>query len=605
MKKNVFGIDLGTTNSCISIYQNKKFEIIEIDHAKTVPSVIAFCKNKLLVGIEALNHSKIEPQNAISSIKRHMGDQHYTRLIANQALTPTQVSAKILAYLKEKAQEKLKIDVKDVVITVPAYFNESQRKATIDAGELANFNVLRIINEPTAASLAHDISKSSFDDSSTQATNQEKWLVYDLGGGTFDVTVLNVKEGLKEVLASDGNNYLGGDDFDEKIVSWIIEQLQHKQSINLPKDPIILAKLKHFAQDAKIALSTETQFTIIETLQIENKKVDIDLTIKRETFEALISNYIESTIEKVHQALESANCQASEIDKLLLVGGSTKIPIIKESLKNAFNLEGESYIDPDLSVSLGACVQGAISLSLHFDNIIIDVAPHSLGVATMGQLDLFDNEQEYQATDDPIEKICQRHPKTFAPVIQRNSRLPAKFVETFYTATDNQSRLEVALYQGESPSTKENLFIGSFLIDLKPVPQNSPVDIGLEYDLNGLIKINVSQEGNKGKISSYKMNLRESVLLNTDSKALNHEDYFDIDDETTIDHEDFLEESNQSNKKAMNLLSQRVIETLEQKSNEKISQLLEQYTSLLENDNNEDLLDEVEDKLYDWLDEQE
>ncbi|MBF0300283.1 MAG: Hsp70 family protein [Oligoflexia bacterium] len=694
---NVYGIDLGTTNTCIARYVNKKFEIIEIDHSPTVPSVVAFDGKDWLIGISAKNYSKIDPLNAVSSIKRQMGNANYFKEFSNiqqlpshQSLTkgfsPVEISAKILEYVKQKAQLVIKQEVKDVVITVPAYFNDYQRRATMDAGSAAGLNVLRIINEPTAASLVYEIgetrvqeshskiyskhqqqNKNDHNDHKDQVKNkEEKWLVYDLGGGTFDVTIISVRESHKEVLASSGNNFLGGDDFDRKIVAYISDHIRMKYKLDVSSNPVVLAKLKHLAETAKITLSTETKAEIFDIIDIEEKKHEISLTLNRYQFEEMIKDYISSTIDKTKEVLMFANCEASEIAKLLLVGGSTRIPLVKEQLERHFSLQGQDYVDPDLSVALGACIQATISSGLNFDHIIIDVSPHTLGVAAHGELDesgsLFKNMMEKYSDDDydddsddndddvkeneseyanSIKKIIKRHPRTFSPVIQRNSKLPAKFINTYMTMVDGQKYVEVAVYQGEAKDTKENLFIGSFLVNLTPSPAYTPINIGMEYDLNGIINISVIQNGQnignelgadkKSNVLSYTMNLNRPALANLDSEILRFnrdfdykKDFDDEEDEFEHDYDSADNEGvainnkkeNKSEKRVMNLLIQRVedrlselneLNTLSDKSstnnseNDEINKLLEQYREFLK-EGNDDSIDNIEDQLYDWLD---
>ncbi len=618
--KTVYGIDLGTTNCCISRAYHKKFEVIEIDNSKVVPSVIAHDGEKWIVGNSALNYSKIDPERSLASIKRHIGDSQYRKKIGDTCLTPVEVSAKILEYIKQKAQEKVGEKIEDVVITVPAYFNNVQRHATVTAGKMAGLNVLRIINEPTAASLVFDLGTTSSDSDLTSTDPvEEKWLVYDLGGGTFDVTILSAKEGIKEVLASTGNNFLGGDDFDQKIVSWLIDKIRDSHGVDVSHDQVSCAKLKHLAEEAKVELSIETKKDIVEVLEIEGKKINLKFTLTREQFEFMIQDYIDSTIEKTKQALQDANCTPEEISKLLLVGGSTRIPLVSRQLDQKLGLKGQSYIDPDLAVSLGASVQAAICSGLSFENIVIDVAPHTLGIAAMGYLD-FEHEgndifppvpkaignSKETAPIDPLELAKNRHPRTFAPVISRNSRLPSKFVEKFRTGYENQSTIEVAVYQGESPNTKDNLFVGSFRAQIAPAPIGSEVHIGMEYDLNGVVKINVAQGEGGVHAHSHKMDLYQSALLNTDTKGLksNFLDYdYAHEDEDSDDHV-CPEETKQLDSKIMNLLVQKVEESLADRTGqEEARQLLKQYMVSL-NNNDDDEMDTLEDKLHDWLDSQ-
>ncbi|MBL6991645.1 MAG: Hsp70 family protein [Bacteriovoracaceae bacterium] len=611
--KIAYGIDLGTTNSCISRWSGKQFEIIQIDGAKTIPSVIAHDGKGWLVGQSALDYSKLDPSSAISSVKRHIGDKDFNCEVRGMKLTPTEVSAKILEYIKLKAQEATNEVIQDVVITVPAYFNDTQRRATVAAGKLAGFNVSRIINEPTAASLVYEMGKTSndVDHAAWAAQEDELWMVYDLGGGTFDVSILSAKEGIKEVLSSTGNNYLGGDDFDKKIVNWLVDQIHDLRGVDVSDHEIALAKLKHLAEEAKITLTYEAKAEIIDVLDLGGRKVNVNFVLGRRKLEEMIIEDVNSTIEKTRQALKDSNCSAGEIKKLILVGGSTRIPLISRRLKEEFDLLGQHYIDPDLSISLGASVQSAITAGLNFESIVIDVAPHSLGIAAVGALDMGvydyadvdDYEYGQQAhvweQDESLDQAQKRHPKTFATVIGRNSKLPAKFVETFSTMVPGQENVEVAVYQGESPCTKDNLFIGSFNVQLESAPVGTPIHIGMEYDLNGVIKIDVAHGEDLQYIKSHKMNLYQSALMNTDTDAIS------LNLDTPGQEDGSLDQLMAPAHKVMNLLVQRVENALGESSSraEKmaVQKLLDSYTQALE-DEEDDQLDSLEDNLYDWLD---
>lgn len=629
-KKCVFGIDLGTTNSCIAIYGTNGFEVIEIDNSKTIPSVVAYDQdlNEWLVGESAKNFSKISPSNAALSIKREMGKIDHLIKLGPHTLSPEEISAKILNYLKVSAEKKLsaniedekvdeKVEVKDVVITVPAYFNDLQRRATLNAGMLANLNVLRIINEPTAAALIHEISETTLHPHlHPHITASEKWIVYDLGGGTFDVSIIEAKPHYKEVLASTGNNLLGGDDFDNILARYVLKQmikddLRIKENLNnISNSFAICAKLKCVAEDVKIALSTDSHKEINDFCEFKIAPQDttitlpIKLSISRDTFQALIEPFIDSTIELVQQALQLANCQINEISRLLLVGGSTKIPFVREKLFTAFALHADSYINPDTSVALGAAVQAAISAKLNFDNIIIDVSPHSLGVAAFGHIDIIKQLSSDEISTDNHYNHNYHHPKTFIPIILRNSKLPASFEKIFYTSFPLQKQIEVAIYQGESQSVEDNIFIGSFIAELKPNKDIIPLNLNMEYDLNGIIKVTISSYQNKEVIISHRMDLKIQVLP-----------------------------SSQTETRPTNFLINKVEEILKNSCSSnycseyvQIKQMLEHYRFLLtsfegddcchyhqkyynnennDNTNNENFsIDFLENKLYDWIESQ-
>lgn len=618
-QKTVFGIDLGTTNSCIARFKNiddpdlgylkSTFEIVEIDNANTLPSVVAYDESnqQWLVGESARNYSKLFPSNAVTSIKREMGKIDYKATLGPYTLSAEDISSKILSYLKNKTEEKLGngIKVEDVVITVPAYFNDLQRRSTLNAGIMAGLNVLRIINEPTAAALVHEI---SCENEHTRLEKCEKWIVYDLGGGTFDVSIIEARAHYKEVLASTGDNNLGGDDFDNILACYILEQIikdnpQIKDYINdLANNHTIQAKLKYLAEDIKITLSTQSTKEINDFFELEldykNIILPIKFTISRNTFQTLIEPFVDSTIELLHQALALANCKIEEISRLLLVGGSTKIPLIKEKLFSAFAIHGDSYIDPDLSVALGAAVQAAISAKLNFDNIVIDVSPHSLGVAAFGHIDII---KQLKTCDQ--DSLPSKHPKTFIPVITRNSKLPAKFEKTFYTSFPLQEQIEVNIYQGESQNTEENTFIGNFVANLQPNNRIVPLNLSMEYDLNGIIKISISSLQKEKIVNSYRMDLYlQNIELPPASPS---------------------QMPSPMNEISTNFLISKV-EGLLGKIKEHsdidlhIKQMLEQYRSLLndstvddidsDNDNDSDNsninIDLLENRLYDWIESQ-
>ncbi|MBF0311934.1 MAG: Hsp70 family protein [Oligoflexia bacterium] len=520
----VFGIDLGTTNTCVSYFRDYHPEILPIEGEQTVPSIVAYDNGKWMIGKHAKNITSKNPANAIFSIKRQMGNPNYSITINEERLDPTAISSKILSYLKECIKRDHNLELSNVVITVPAYFNDSQRRATLQAGIEVGLNVLRIINEPTAASLLYNFALSSTWPTHSLLSpplsplHAEKIIVFDLGGGTFDVTVLLVKQGQYEVLASTGNNYLGGDDFDLKIAHFLCDFIKINHGIAIDNS-LQITKLKILAENIKIKLSDLTEVDIDEIIQIGNKEIKLKLRITRSQFEAMITPYVESTIEKTNEALREANCTCDEISKFLLVGGSTRIPLLKEKLCTHFGKTISNYFDPDISVALGASIQAAICAGLKVDSIIIDVSSHTLGVAAMGEIDslvestahakvkeaiLAESQQHANTTND---HPGNRHPKTFVPVILRGTRLPARNIKTFYTSFDNQEHVEVAIYQGESKSTLENLFIGSFSVNLLPSSAGTPIHIRMEYDLNGIVKINIAQNTCDNNIYHYHFNL--------------------------------------------------------------------------------------------------
>lgn len=594
MKRTAYGIDLGTTNSCIARFTAAgALEVIPIDGGPTVPSVVAFDGREWLCGRRAANHAMLEPHNAVRSIKRHMGEEHYRVRLCGEELSPVQVSAKILAYLKAQAEAAIGEAIREVVITVPAWFNEPQRRATVAAGEMAGLTVTRIINEPTAAALAYRA------DGARDAA-EERWLVYDLGGGTFDCSILAVSGTCKEVLASCGNTFLGGDDFDHRIVLHLVDGIRDRHGIDPSADPLAMARLRHLAEQAKIQLSTEIEAPIHDHFEIGDRHLDLVTALTRGTFNALIEDYLESTLAKARQALEEARTTAANLKRVLLVGGSTRIPRVQERVAEALGIEPEAYVDVDLSVALGAGAQSALDAGLSFAQVVVDIAPHALGVAALGEEDersaaamfargLFEEDGPAEGASD------HHHPLTFVPIIRKNTRLPARFIEEFYTSVDEQEAIEVAVYQGESRNTRDNVHVGAFLVPLPPMAAGSPVQIGFEYDRNGLIRVSVSEKG--GALKRYTMDLNRSAAGNSEP-ALRRR---------TITVDEGSEDGDGSAGEAigvLNFLIERVERRLAEGPEEahpEIRELLGSYKEQLAAGDDE-RLDGLEEALYAWLD---
>ncbi|MGH2824694.1 MAG: Hsp70 family protein [Gammaproteobacteria bacterium] len=591
MKRAAYGIDLGTTNSCIARFTGAgALEVIPIDEGPTVPSVVAFDGREWLCGRRAANHAMLEPHNAVRSIKRHMGEEHYRVRLCGEDLSPVQVSAKILVYLKAQAEAAIGEAIREVVITVPAWFNEPQRRATMAAGEMAGLTVTRIINEPTAAALAYRA------DGAGDAA-EERWLIYDLGGGTFDCSILAVSGTCKEVLASCGNTFLGGDDFDHRIVLHLVDGIRDRHGIDPSADPLAMARLRHLAEQVKIRLSTEVEAPIHEHFEIGGRHLDLVTALTRGAFNALIEDYLESTLAKARQAMEEARITAANIERVLLVGGSTRIPRVQERVAEALGIEPEAYVDVDLSVALGAGAQSALDAGLSFAQVVVDIAPHALGVAALGDEDersaaalfargLFDE-------DGPDEET-NHHPLTFVPIIRKNTRLPARFVEEFYTTIDEQEVIEVAVYQGESRNTRDNVPVGAFFVPLPPMPAGSPVQIGFEYDRNGLIRVSVSEKG--GALKRYTMDLNRSAAGNSEPARRRPVTV----DEGSEDGDGLAGEA----VGVLNFLIERVERRLAEGPEEahpEIRELLASYQEQLAAGDDE-RLDGLEEALYAWLD---
>ncbi|MBB3061697.1 Hsp70 family protein [Microbulbifer rhizosphaerae] len=573
------GIDLGTTNSCIAVLEQGQPRVVPLDGQNTMPSMLAWKDGQWLAGTAARNHYVVAPQEAVISIKRKMDDPGYRVELGGQQLSPVDVSAKILEALVGAAQRELGEAVTRAVITVPAWFQEQQRQATLEAGRRAGLDVLQIVNEPTAAAIAHE--RIQLDDGA-----QERWLVYDLGGGTFDVSLLNVTAASYEVLASEGNTFLGGDDFDHRLVERFIAHLRDRYNVDAAGDVLARTRLRFLAENTKIQLSHQTEVTLHEPLTVGGDNVMLELRITREDFEALIGDLIDSTLDKAAQVLADVNSQSREVDRLLLVGGSTRIPLVAERLKQRFDIDPESWLDADLSVALGACTRAAICCGEIFDRSVVDICPHSLGIAAVGEED----------HDEIVAPTSGRdHPLTFAPLIRRYTRLPASFSRTFYKAHPSQKGAVVPVYQGENSNTRHNNFIGQFFIEFSQ-SRSEKLDVCFQYDVNGTIKIIVS-EGSGGSRREFTMDLARSVSENSEDGGFG---------DNLTEHEQVGEDDSEDEARVTNFLIEKVSQKLEQcqPAPEGIVELMERYKDLLGREDADEQLDELEDQLYEWVEDE-
>ncbi len=587
MKTSAWGIDLGTTNSCIARANVAGVEIIRIDEAPTVPSVLAWDGKELLVGRRAANHAVLAPEHSIRSIKRHMGDGTYRVRIGAADLSPIEVSARILSYLKSQAQQITGETVDEAVITVPAWFNEPQRRATLTAGELAGLKVTRIINEPTAAGLAYGHTNATR--GIEPAAPSERWLVYDLGGGTFDVSILSVTGNYKEVLASCGNTYLGGDDFDHRLVLHWVDRLRDRYNVDVSQDRIAMAQLRHLAEQAKIRLSSEVEVRAQAFIERAGQRLELDEALTRAQFASMIEDYIDSTLVKARQALEEAHVEPKDLARALLVGGSTRIPLVQERVARELGIQPDAYIDVDLSVALGAAIQSALDHSLSSAQIVVDIAPHSLGIAVLGEEDEERIERQGAAAafglDDDTGSDSIRYPYTFAPVIRKNSRLPAKFVEEFSTLYDGQDGVEVTVLQGESANTRENTLVGAFHVKFDPKPAGTPVCVGFEYDQSGLVRVSVSDQGGTKLLKSHTLDLGASAQSNSEL--------------------DGLRPDSAQPQQLSNFLIEQIERQLAGPPSPGMAEIrsaLDTYRELFAAGRDEEI-DDLEERLYDWLDE--
>jgi molecular chaperone DnaK (HSP70) len=470
MSEIIIGIDLGTTNSEVAIVENGKVTVIaDAEGRKMLPSFVGLSEaGEILVGEPARNQYILYPERTIKSIKRRMGENIQVDM-AGQHYSPQEISAILLKRLKAVAEDYAQKPIRKAVITVPAYFSDAQRQATREAGEIAGLEVARIINEPTAAALAYE----------ARHEGRKRILVYDLGGGTFDVSVVSIEDDVVEVLASHGNNKLGGDDFDAKIVQHIISHLQAQHSFDISESRQVMARVNRAAENAKRSLSDQP-YTRIEEEYLSEKEgapIHLSLELSRYEYEGMIAEYIDETLEAVHIALSGANLTASDIDEILLVGGSTRTPVVSERLFAEFGVEPQRNIDPDLCVAMGAAIQAGMIAGETVSAVLVDVTPYTYGTSALGDLH------------------GGYYPFIFVPIIRKNSPLPVSKTEAFSTVSDRQEAVDIKVYQGEDEDALNNIEVGEFIVKgLRDVPAGNVITLTLSLDLDGILHVSACEK---------------------------------------------------------------------------------------------------------------
>jgi len=502
----IIGIDLGTTNSCVAVLEGGEPVVIaNAEGARTTPSVVAFSKTgERMVGQVAKRQAVTNADRTIASIKRHMGENYHVN-IDGKGYTPQEISAMVLQKLKADAEAYLGQTVTEAVITVPAYFSDSQRQATKDAGKIAGLEVKRIINEPTAAALAYGLDKEQ----------EQKIMVYDLGGGTFDVSILEIGNGIVEVLATAGDTRLGGDDFDERVMDYLVAEFKKAEGIDLKNDRVAMQRLKEAAEKAKIELSgmTTTAVNLPYITADATGPKHLDVTLSRAKFNELTADLVERTLKPVRQAMSDAGLKASDLNKVLLVGGSTRIPAVQEAVKNITGNEGFKGINPDECVALGAAIQGGVLTGDVKDVVLLDVTPLSLGIETMGGV--------------------------FTRLIDRNTTIPTHKSQIFSTAADGQTSVEVHVLQGEREMAAYNKTLGRFQLGgIAPAPRGVPqIEVTFDIDANGIVKVSAKDLGT-GKEANISITASTNLSQEDIDKAVREAEQYAAEDKARKDEVD-------------------------------------------------------------------
>ncbi len=548
----IIGIDLGTTNSCVAVIEGGEPVVIaNAEGARTTPSVVAFSKTgERMVGQVAKRQAVTNPDRTIASIKRQMGTNYHVA-IDGKNYTPQEISAMILQKLKSDAEAYLGDKVTEAVITVPAYFTDAQRQATKDAGKIAGLEVKRIINEPTAAALAYGIDKE----------NDQKVMVYDLGGGTFDVSIIEMGDGVQEVLATAGNNRLGGDDFDQRIIDWLVSGFKAEQGVDLRGDKMAMQRLKEAAEKAKIELSGVTTSAIslpYITADATGPK-HLETTLTRAKFNELTADLVEATMGPVRQAISDSGLKASEIDKVLMVGGSSRIPAVSESIKKYIGMEPFKGINPDECVAIGAALQGGVLGGDVKGLLLLDVTPLSLGIETMGGVN--------------------------TKVIERNTTIPTKKSQIFSTAADNQPSVEVHVLQGEREFARDNKTLGIFSLDgIMPARRGVPqIEVTFDIDANGIVHVSAKDLGT-GKEQSISITASTNMSKEDIEKAVREAEQFAQEDKQRREEVDTRNEADQMVYQCEKILSEEVAAALSQEDKDEIQSKIDSLKNALKGD---------------------